>query len=1043
MSIPITALSDSFERKFFLDPSILPAGAASSLTVSVATGADVALALAKDKPFPTRPNGVLPLAGLAFALDSSEDLKLQAGPVQVSVGFSSGAGIYDSAAAALASLDLPETPAVPIHLSQRDGDRFAVIRLGYQASGKVSGTHPLGAVGTFTFGASAVSAGRFAVVQRFAATDGAATVMQLTASSFRLPRHVGLNAQGRLNLAPGCWLIAEVDGNASLKLGARLGYHFSFLHEARLGGLSGDLGLKLDAGLSATFGLNVSGKLLAVVGRPADDTRVRLQLFKQKTNGMDFGLNLKAGVTATAAVPEDAGDFVSAVFGVHGTQIAKALKNLAQWTDKKQSVGELVAGLANERAMTLLKAATGIDPAKKFDAARSELLGALNQWDALPGRVSSRVWKLLSKPEITQLTAELEILADPARTAAQLEKLIASSGLTNKIESQWLQALAEDGLLALANRLDFVRDAAQKTLGALQGGLLQNLKQHLDSALSLDGIRDAVTAADFRQLDSLLTGRLSLFLDTEFDFSRLNEMKNALHAITTKQSEIFAEARKALNHTYTFELTSAFHRASTTEALFDAEFDLSQPSAFQLFRAVMTEAQLDRLLVEPTAGVRLEQGSLSHGITRTSFVEVSLPMFNFRSDHANRSLAKVRAQDLQVTEEAGRVLVYDLTASDEVRVRNQYKSKLSVALNTGALRSPALRLNDASDATWSYRLLYAKLHLRREELESYARPFMEQYLAGNFRGGTDLSTFYTLFDAAVEDQLHNGKNEFGDVLTSMEVSIPGSALSAWLAPMDPAQRKAATMRASRAIQAGVKRLLPFYFFQDLDRLDQNSAAAALLVWASMKPSTSVSLRDGRLTFNTDDSPYWDFRDLTQRSAMAMNPDTVARLGATLAQARRRLQEAGENGRAAFFDPSEASDFLALGAGTNPRFDGLLFFEAEIVAKAAEALHDLADLSGPPSRIVERLAEFGADLTEAFHHRLDGVYADKSALRALGQVVFLEASKALNPSLAAVQPRAMITMTVLAPGHTITPQAFLDGGAPEPAEIALEQRLVSA
>ena len=81
--------------------------------------------------------------------------------------------------------------------------------------------------------------------------------MKQTVASFCLPRHVGMRPEGGLNLAPGSWLIAEVEGNAALQLGAQLGYHFSFVHETRMGELTGDIGLKIDAGLRATFGFEV------------------------------------------------------------------------------------------------------------------------------------------------------------------------------------------------------------------------------------------------------------------------------------------------------------------------------------------------------------------------------------------------------------------------------------------------------------------------------------------------------------------------------------------------------------------------------------------------------------------------------------------------------------------------------------------------------------------------------------------------------------------------------------------------------------------
>jgi hypothetical protein len=182
--------------------------------------------------------------------------------------------------------------------------------------------------------------------------------------------------------------------------------------------------------------------------------------------------------------------------------------------------------------------------------------------------------------------------------------------------------------------------------------------------------------------------------------------------------------------------------------------------------------------------------------------------------------------------------------------------------------------------------------------------------------------------------------------------------------------------------------------------------------------------------------------------MATNSDTAARLAPALSAARLRLQEAGEGHEASFFDPSEGRDFLAMAAdGTGAGFfRGLVQFEAELVRKAAEAIEDLKGLTAAqnakPSEAIAKLAEFGADITTAFNQKLDSVYADKSALRALGQMVFLDASRALGSSLSATKATAMLTMTVLKERRTFDIGSFLSGELPEAGEVAVAQRLVS-
>ncbi len=1044
--------SPLFERKFSLDSKILAPGSATALTLGATTDADVAAAIASDQPFPRRVNGKIPLGSLALATESGRDIVFQSGQGTVHFGFSSnltaGAGVFDDAKAALAGLPWVETPGLELPPAGAN-HRFALMQLGYSAQGKIDATHPLGVVGSATFGVQGGARSWMAVVHRFQTADGAATVLARTAKSWRLPRHVEAGS-----LAPGTWVIADLEGSLALKIAAQAGYDFNFLHEARLGGLTGDLGLRVDAAIKATLGIDFSAKFLAVVSREGTDEKVRLQLFRQSKNGMSFAFNLKVGATTKAAfLPGKSDEFVRAVFGVQSAQILRSLQELEKWTDKNKSVGDLVAGLTNQRALTLIQEVTGTPAAQAFEKGKQKLLGALSRWRALPDSVSAGLLDLmgsLDEPALRKFTGTLELFAggDQEKQRKKLREILAASDFLSLPEGQYLASLSESGALMLLDRLDFVREVASQTLAALDGGILRKLKTMLDDALQLDQVMEAAKQADFQKLDSFLVGRLSLFLDKELKFENLSEIKNAIHTVLSKREEIYSLVRKALNNRYSLEVAAILQKSSSRDVLIDVEFDLAEPAAAAMFRTVMRDSGYDRLFVEQTPGIAIQSAVMTHGLGRKASVEVNLPMFNYRSEHENSSLAKVRASDLVVEEEAGRLIVYDLNAKDEVRVRRQFKSRLTISLTDEAARKAGVRVASTRRGSWSYQLLHCKENLKREELEAFTRPFIEEYMPDLFGGGSDLSAFYTHFDATVEDIVHNGANQFGDVLTTMQVSVPGSALTAWLRPRDKDERKAAKMEVSRRIQSGLKRLLPHYYFQDLRRLRQNPTGAALLVWAAIRPSTSVALKDGRLVFNTDQEPYWNHPDPELRRVMATNSDTAVRLAPALASARLRLLEAGETHEASFFEPSEGRDFLALTAdgGGAALFRGLVLFEAEVVDRACRAIEDLKDLTRvqeeKPSEAIERLALFGSDITTAFHQKLDSVYADKSALRALGQMVFLDASRALDPALAASRPTGMLTMTVLKETRSFDLASFLNGAEPPPEEVAVSQRLVT-
>jgi hypothetical protein len=182
--------------------------------------------------------------------------------------------------------------------------------------------------------------------------------------------------------------------------------------------------------------------------------------------------------------------------------------------------------------------------------------------------------------------------------------------------------------------------------------------------------------------------------------------------------------------------------------------------------------------------------------------------------------------------------------------------------------------------------------------------------------------------------------------------------------------------------------------------------------------------------------------------MVLNSITRQNLLARLAPLRRRLEEAGMHRDAPFYEDSQVSSLLstAVRAG-DELLRGLLIFESTIATTAAEAVADiqgfLAASSSSPSRAIVRLAEFAAGITTSFN-KLAGntVFADVS-FRAVSQIVFAEASRALAPGLVG-PPRAMLALAVLAPGPDRKFQIadFLDGGIPPDRDVVLAQHLVS-
>ena len=334
-------------------------------------------------------------------------------------------------------------------------------------------------LGSVTFGAEAARDSIYAVLHRFPAATDARTAIADTLGSWRFPRQV---RTGR-DLKPGSWLVTEVDGSLALHISAQLGYDFNMVREAKLLGMTRNLGAKIDTALKTTFGFDVSGRYLLVLGREsADDSSiaVRLQLFKRSQKGLSFGLNLSVGVTGQNDLPTDIDELVKAVFGVHGLQAMKDLHLIEQWTDPATDLGQTAERLLNDTGLKLLTEATGIDAAKEFTKARQIVLDEFKKWDALPEKVSAATWSILSKlgDGADKFKAFLTALADndPKSRAAAFASALQEATFGDSAAGQWLAALADQGLLALSSELDKVQPVAAQTLDILNGGIIRRLQ---------------------------------------------------------------------------------------------------------------------------------------------------------------------------------------------------------------------------------------------------------------------------------------------------------------------------------------------------------------------------------------------------------------------------------------------------------------------------------------------------------------------------------------------------------------------------------------
>ena len=300
-------------------------------------------------------------------------------------------------------------------------------------------------------------------------------------------------------------------------------------------------------------------------------------------------------------------------------QIVNALGQIEKWTDPKQSVGQLVAGLTNDRALALLKTVTGVDPQTAFDAAWGKLLEAIKLYRGLPAKVSSELLGILNKLDAPATATFQDALtrlgsSDAAAQKEALSGILNTAGITTSPIGTLLGALADKGLLNLLDRLPDVRQVANTALSILNGGVIAKLQDLIDNQLDLNQVIRVVQQTDFNKLDSFLVGRLSAFFDKTLGFADLNDVKNTIHMVVGKRQEIYDKARTALNSRYGLDIAAKWQRSSSSTAVVDVEFDLSDASAQQLFQDVVeaTDSALDRLFTNRLPSVHLNAAVISH-----------------------------------------------------------------------------------------------------------------------------------------------------------------------------------------------------------------------------------------------------------------------------------------------------------------------------------------------------------------------------------------------------------------------------------------------
>ena len=1016
--------------------SLLNQAASLGFEVEAPLDSDVAAALASDtEAFPSRDVELSEIR-----LEAATPKPIEFGRGQDKISFTSRAGrfssfgVYRTGSALLAKLG---DGAVELPLSAREFEAdsasiWSVLRWGYDAEGKVSGAMALGAAAKAALAVSGEGEGFFAIIRRLPAAMPARRVVQSVADGWILPRQIFSAEQ----VPPGTWIVAEATGSVSIRLATQLGYRFNWVRETRLGGLSGDIGLRLQAAINAAVGYSAGGRCAVVISRDSDQKVLRLRLFRLGNRKLDVALDGKLNIQAVDRVlPEKIDDFIAAVFDCHGLQVLRDLKRLGKWTDPQRPLPSLLAEVGLEGAEKLIAFMAGI-PADELqsslDLVYSKVVRFLAEWHDLPHALSAALLKMIADREdladVRDLVRRLSTITPEGLRVLlnlKLDRLISF----HTPVGLFLEAAADKGVLSLLSMpISYVQGIGKKVSAILDQdaleGVLIRFQEYMEAGLNLGKAMQAADDAGFAGLDDFLKRRLARFLGLDkLTHPDLDKVRRTIGLLLSKQQEFYEKALQALHRKWRFELEAAYQSATVREALLDAEFDFSRdPGSVGALFEQAVQGRWEDLLVTHHPQIKIGAGKISHGTRRRTQIDVTLPFLRASQSHLNESLAsaEIAAADGE--------LLFTLNSTDAI-AGHQGKSILSLVLNLpdGA----GVRIHDSS-LEMQYTLLYAKRGIQRRHLLAQAGPAVRTYFREKI---PDLGDFIDLIDRHAEEVLPNGPNLLGDGLISLQVSLSEAAARlagrAWLS-LPPDRRNPVYRDMSVAIQSSLKQLVHDGYFTEPERYQDLETARVVLAYCSLEPACG----------ERGDMPLWDSADPEMRRRMLGRTGTLERMERLMERACGSLADDPDSG---FFNPSNARKILE---NIDPRhwvLDRLLQAESQIVRHALEAGFKIGVFmerkGGSPSAAVAALAAFASALTEAFHASLTPLLS--AGFRSLGTRLFLDVCRAIDPNHAGdlAEINAMLSLELLRSGARFDEASLLKSGMVHPDLLAVADRVV--
>lgn len=1021
----------------------------------------IGLALLNNQPFPDDAfvDGAITLGKIKAS--ASKEIELSGIKFSANASGLAGFGVYRSNRKLLGELKregLDEPLIQRLEFPHEETRNLFALRWGYGVGGSMSGK--VAFTPGVSFGIDGQREGLYAVIRSFERNTNALDSVKATINSWRMPRQVNSLDE----IKPGTWLISEADGSLKLSVGVEYGYKFDWIRESlKIGGLSGDFGLKIEMGVKAALGFEASGRYALVLAREDDSPKLRLQIFRLKKQGWSFAFDASLiSQIEQDLIPDNFDDFVKSVFNVQGLQVLHDIgRQFDKWTNPANNLRDLLGETLVNQAKELARAVTGFDPDTQIDLVIGKLLRLIELWRELPHEVASLIYGLVKQAvpldDLRSFLEQVRDLADPTLTqwrelATTISDKLRQVNFHNLPIGKWLSAVAKENIMALLDKIEAgnleiikrIHQLANRTLALLDPAeteqTLRRLQEWIENKLGLDRIFGVINEAQFSQMDAWLKKRLSDFLGEVINFDKLEEIKRAINALRDNARKFYEAGYEVLMDKYELEFHFSFQKTTTKNALLDITFEFNHENAAatwtHLQKAINGDFH-DLLKKEPheLPGVTLNKAVLTHGIKRNTHLDVGLPYFKRSRDHIQESLAEGEV----VQTAKGKMWVFNLRAFDAVKKKNSL-SKLSIAMQFTT--DTGIRKFSDPESTYSYRLLLTKRKADREYMEEKFKSLAEEYLFSQFsgEGKKPFSTYLSDLDSTLNALDIGGNGEFGNVLGSFALSYPETVLMGWKnAPQNKKDR--IYRQISLRVQNWLRRFIPLCDLDELDRYEENRLTYPLLVYSALPLFNKI---DGHGNVVQTNEEFYDFdfnNNEVRQKVFQIHCNT--KLKTTILPRVRAVLSSKPGTRELYRDDKIDEMFRLMPMQSEFAFEMLVSREKAIIRDIVKSGVDFAEFqaSNNLDEALKKLAEFGMTISDAFNSNIGGRFGG-SKLRPLGSLLFVEVAKVFDENLDGIQPNVMLELLFLNNNSGFDMSKFLEGTRPKREQIALEQRIVN-